>query len=100
MKDYDICPHFIRELESCRAAEPAEVDLVAPVGMKLKAGLMEALALRDTTKTITLRMTPSQSQICMNIINASTFEAKYAELVYGIKRKLELLIPPTPANQE
>ena len=73
-----------------------EVGLVAPVGAKLKAGLTKARALKDTTKTITLNLNPNEIQICLNIINNSTFEAKYAELVLGMKRKLVELLPSPP----
>lgn len=74
----------------------SEVEIVAPVGVKLKAGLQEARALKDTTKTITLNLNPTQAQVCLNIIYNSTFEAKYAELVLGMKRKLEKLFPLAP----
>ena len=74
----------------------AEVGLMAPIGAKLKAGLKKARALKDTTQTITLKLTPSQIQICLNIINNSTFEAKYAELVLGMKKKIMKLLPPPP----
>ena len=78
----------------------AEVELVAPVGMKLRAGLREARTLTDTTKTIVLKFNTTDAQICMGIIQNSTFEAKYAELVLGMKRKLEKLLPPAPPPQE
>lgn len=74
----------------------AEVELVAPVGIKLRAGLKEARALTDTTKTIVLKFNSTDTQICLGIIQNSTFEAKYAELVLGMKRKLEELLPPAP----
>ena len=74
----------------------SEVEIVAPVGVKLKAGLQEARALKDTTETITLKLNPTQAQVCLNIIHNSTFEAKYAELVLGMKRKLEKLFPLAP----
>ena len=79
----------------------SEAELVAPVGKKLKEGLKEARALEDTTGTITLKLNLTQLQVCMSIVNNSTFEAKYAELVSGMKRKLrKLLPPPPPADNE
>ena len=77
----------------------AEVDIVAPVGAKLRAGLKKARALKDTTKTITLKLNLREVQVCLNIINSSTFKAKYAELVLGMKRKLLKLLPPQPGRR-
>jgi hypothetical protein len=67
----------------------ADVELVAPVGAKLRAGLRQARTQLDSTQDIVLPLTPTEIQVCLGIIEASTFEAKYAELVLGIKRKLE-----------
>jgi hypothetical protein len=67
----------------------ADVELVAPVGTKLRAGLRQARTQQDSTKDIVLPLTLTEIQVCLGIIQASTFEAKYAELVLGIKRKLE-----------
>ena len=78
----------------------ADVDMVAPLGAKLKAGLKEARTQKDTTKTIILKVTPTELQICLNIIENSSFEAKYAELVAGMKRKLLSLLPAPPPAQE
>ena len=72
----------------------ADVEFVAPVGDKLRAGLEEARALKDTTQSIDLQFSATDTQVCLNIINASSFEAKYAGLVLGMKRKLEVLFPP------
>lgn len=78
----------------------SDVETVAPVGAKLKAGLREARALEDTTQHITLKLNVTEIQFCLNIISGSTFEAKYAELVLGMKRKLERLLPSTlPAKE-
>ncbi|MBN1781061.1 hypothetical protein JW948_08065 [bacterium] len=76
----------------------ADVEVVAPVGTKLRAGLKEARAMSDSTKMLTLDMNLMEVQVCVNIIQASTFEAKYAELVLGMKRKLVALLPPQPAQ--
>ena len=74
-----------------------DVEVVAPVGAKLRAGLRQARTQQDSTKAIILPLLPTEVQVCLGIINASTFEAKYAELVLGMKRKLEALIPPPAA---
>jgi hypothetical protein len=77
----------------------ADVEIVAPVGAKLRAGLKQARAQQDSSKAIVLPLFPAEVQVCLGIINASTFEAKYAELVLGMKRKLEALMPPAAAIQ-
>ncbi len=76
----------------------SEVEIVVPVGVKLRSGLKKARALKDTTKSITLELTPTDVQVCLNIIQNSTFDALYAELVLGMKQKLIKLLPP-PSTQ-
>jgi hypothetical protein len=76
----------------------ADVEMVAPVGAKLRAALKNARTMKDTTQAVQLAMTAAEIQVCLGVIQASTFEAKYAELVYGMKRKLEALIRPAPAD--
>ena len=78
----------------------ADVEIVAPVGVKLRAGLGEARALKDTTQKVVLQVTAAETQICLQIIQNSTFEAKYAELVLGMKKKLVALLPPPPPNAQ
>ncbi len=76
-----------------------QVEIVAPVGAKLRKGLEVARAQNDSTKLVKLMMNPTELQICLNILNLSTFEARYAELVLGMKKKIEkLLPPPEPAS--
>lgn len=71
----------------------ADVEMVAGLGAKLNEGLKAARALTDTTMTVTLKLTIEEIQFCLGIIKNSTFEAKYAQLVLGMKRKLEALLP-------
>ena len=71
-----------------------QVEMIAPVGAKLRRGLEQARALVDTTKMIKLMMNPTELQICHNILTISTFEARYAELILGMKKKIEKLLPP------
>jgi hypothetical protein len=72
----------------------SDVEMVAPVGAKLRDGLKLARAQQDSTKAIPLQLIPVEIQVCLGIINASTFEAKYADLVLGMKRKLESYLQP------
>lgn len=74
----------------------SDVEIVVPVGIKLRVGLKKARALKDTTKTIKLNLTVTDVQVCLNIIQNATFEARYAELVLGMKKKLVKLLPPPP----
>ena len=78
----------------------ADVEVVAPVGVKLRAGLVDARALKDTTQKVVLQVTAAETQICLQIIQNSTFEAKYADLVLGMKKKLVKLLPPPPPNAQ
>ena len=78
----------------------ADVEVVAPVGEKLRNGLIQARALKDTTQKVVLKVTAAETQICLQIIQNSTFEAKYAELVLGMKKKLVKLLPPPPPNAQ
>ena len=72
----------------------ADVEVIAPLGEKLKAGFQQAKAQQDSTKPIKLELTIPEVQVCLGIIQQSTFEAKYASLVYGMKQKLIALLPP------
>ena len=78
----------------------SDVEVVAPLGAKLKTGLKETRALQDSTAKIVLKLTLNEIGVCLNIIQTATFEAKYAQLVLGMKRKLiKLLPPPQPDNK-
>ena len=78
----------------------SDVEVVAPLGAKLKAGLKEARALQDSTGKIVLKLTLNEIGVCLNIIQTATFEAKYAQLILGMKKKLMELLPPPPADNE
>lgn len=77
----------------------ADVEVVAPLGVKLRAGLNEARTMKDTTGVLTLQLTLAEVQICLYIIQQSTFEAKYASLILNMKRKLEAILPPELKQQ-
>ena len=78
----------------------SDVEVVAPLGAKLKAGLKEARALQDSTGKVVLKLTLNEIGVCLNIIQTATFEAKYAQLVLGMKRKLIGLLPPPSTDTE
>jgi len=66
-----------------------DVEMVAALGAKLKTGLKEARAVADSTQLIPLELTENEIRFCLRIIRNSTFEARYAQLVQGMKKKLE-----------
>ena len=78
----------------------SDVEVVAPLGAKLKAALKEARALQDSTGKIVLRLTLNEIGVCLNIIQTATFEAKFAQLVLVMKKKLMELLPPPPTDNE
>ena len=77
----------------------SDVEIVAPLGVKLRTGLNEARTMKDTTKILILQLTLAEVQICLYIIQQSTFEAKYASLIRGMKRKIEAILPPELLQQ-
>ncbi len=70
-----------------------DVELIAALGEKLNKAAEEADKLKDPDKTVTLLMDTEEVRYCLAIINRSTFQAKYAGLILGIKKKLEELLP-------
>ncbi len=70
-----------------------DVEVVAPLGAKLREGLQIARTQPDSLKPVKLMVSPNDVQICLSILNNSTFEARFAELVLGMKKKLEALAP-------
>ncbi|MBN1997484.1 hypothetical protein JW935_08035 [candidate division KSB1 bacterium] len=84
----------------------SDVEVLLPLNKKLKDGLEKARVLEDKEEELVLKLTPQEIGICLNIINNATFEARYAELVFGMKKKLQALQPvqggmmqmPAPSN--
>ncbi len=72
----------------------SDVEIIAPLGMKLREGLRVAQTQSDSLKPVKLLFSGDDVQICLNILNNSTFEARFAELVLGMKKKLEALLTP------
>ncbi|MBN2357366.1 hypothetical protein JXO59_14730 [candidate division KSB1 bacterium] len=73
----------------------SDIEILATLSQKLKKGQKEASAFTDTTQTIQLDLTPGEAKICLDIINDATFQAKWVEMVYGMKRKLEKMASST-----
>lgn len=71
-----------------------QVEMVAPIGGKLRQAAIMARTQKDSTQSVKMLFTPVELQICYNVLSISTFEARYAELVLGMKKKLEKLLPP------
>jgi hypothetical protein len=67
----------------------ADIETWATLGQKLKTGAKEVAVFVDTTQVVSLPLNSREAKICIDIINDSTFQAKWVELVYSIKRKLQ-----------
>jgi hypothetical protein len=65
-----------------------DVELIAQLGAKLEQGMKEARDPADPDRTVALHLNPEEVRYCLAVIRNSTFEARYAGLVMGIKEKL------------
>ncbi len=72
----------------------SDVEVLAPLSKKLKNALEKAQQIEDKTQPVPLQLSLQELQICLNIINNATFEARFAELVLGMKQKIQELLPP------
>lgn len=70
-----------------------DVELIAGLGEKLATGFQEAKKLKNPARTIILPLNTQEIRYCLAIIGQSTFQAKYARLILGIKKKLTALLP-------
>lgn len=76
-----------------------DVEFMAPLQVKLKNGLQEARALADSSATVSLDLTLREIQTCIEILDEAQIEAKYTQLIYGMKQKLKTLLPdPTTSG--
>lgn len=71
----------------------SEIEIWAALSQKLKEGQKEANAFVDTTQTVSVNLISQEAKLCIDVINNATFQAKWVELVLGIKRKLEKIAP-------
>ncbi|MBN1540903.1 hypothetical protein JW992_02075 [candidate division KSB1 bacterium] len=67
----------------------SDVEVVAPLAQKLNAALEIAKVTEDKTQLVPLKLTAQEIEICFNVINNATFEARYAQLVFSMKNKLQ-----------
>ena len=94
----------VAEIESMAAIfnqttiKGSEVEIIVPLNRKLKEALHKAQAIQNKQEAVPFKLTVQEASICLNIINNATFEARYAELVFGMKKKLQLLIPSQEAS--
>jgi hypothetical protein len=72
----------------------SDVEVLAPLAKKLKAALEKAQAAEDKSEIIPLELSLQELQICLNVINNATFEARFAELVLSMKNKIKTHLPP------
>jgi hypothetical protein len=78
----------------------SDVEIMAPLQEKLKSALEKAREAKAEDAMITLELSVQELQICHQILNNAEFEAKYAELVLGMKNKIKELLPAQPMMQE
>jgi hypothetical protein len=71
-----------------------DLELIAGLGAKLEAGLAAARQLEDARQTVAVPLNLEEIRYCLAVIARSTFEARYAGLVLGIKEKLAARLPP------
>lgn len=70
-----------------------DVALIAELGQKLATGVREAKKKKNTDETVGLPLNRQEVCYCLAIISQSTFQAKYAGLILGIKTKLTAFLP-------
>ncbi len=70
-----------------------DVEFMAPLQGKLKESLEEARALGDSSATLSLELSLREIQTCIEILDEAQIEAKYTQLIYGMKQKLNALLP-------
>jgi hypothetical protein len=73
----------------------ADIDAVASIAQKLKEGGRQVAAFSDASQTIRIKVTSQEARICLEIINNATFQARHAELVSGMKKKLQIFAAPS-----
>jgi hypothetical protein len=78
----------------------SDVEVVAPLGAKLRVGY-ETVQRDSAKKLISLKLSQTDAQILSSVLNNSTVEARFADLILGMKQKLNMSATPTevPANR-
>jgi hypothetical protein len=71
----------------------SDVEVIAPLGAKLRFGY-DTTQRDSTRKIISLKLSQTETQICLNVLNNSTVEARFADLILGMKKKLNALASP------
>jgi hypothetical protein len=81
-----------------------DVELIAGLGAKLEAGLAAARQMEDPQQTVAVPLNLEEIRYCLAVVARSTFEARYAGLVLGIKEKLAArlapAVPPGPTEDQ
>lgn len=76
-----------------------DVELIAGLAAKLRAAHEAGRQLDDPEKTVALPLNPEEIRYCLAVIARSTFEARFAGLVLGMKEKLSArLVPANPPD--
>ncbi|MBN1997485.1 hypothetical protein JW935_08040 [candidate division KSB1 bacterium] len=76
----------------------SDVEYFAPLQVKLRKALEKARAAGENSeKEIEIELMPNEILILIRILEMADFEAKYAELVANMKKKLQDLADKNPA---
>jgi hypothetical protein len=71
----------------------SDVEVIAPLSIKLRNSY--EIMQRDSSRhNISMKLSPQDVQICLTVLNNSTIEARFAELVLMMKQKLNALLTP------
>ena len=74
----------------------SDVEIMAPLQVKLRTALEKARTANDENAQIALDLNPQQIDICYQVLKNANFEAKYTELIYGMMTKLKEHTVNTP----
>jgi|WetSurMetagenome_2_1015567.scaffolds.fasta_scaffold582206_1 hypothetical protein len=75
-----------------------DLDVLAPLMTKVKNGAKEASAFTDTSQVVSMKVSPQEAGIFLNIINNATFPARFVDLVLSMKKKIQVVAPPMSAS--
>ncbi len=73
----------------------SDVEVIAPLSVKLRSSY-EIMQQDSARHNVAIKLSAQDVQICLTVLNNSTIEARYAELVLIMKQKLTALITPEP----
>ncbi|HNY92114.1 MAG: hypothetical protein BWY77_01648 [bacterium ADurb.Bin431] len=70
------------------AVKGSDIDGLADLCAKLRAGARQVALFPDSSRTVVLKVTPREAKICLGMIENATIQARNAEMVQRIRIKL------------